>query len=79
MTTEWTSGTKLLSQLVIDADKDWGGYGIYNIKEVCSGMQVGNIYYFGVGGILIKLVQTDIGDELTSQGPGNPIKFAPPP
>ncbi|GAI57050.1 unnamed protein product, partial [marine sediment metagenome] len=37
------SNAILISELEIDTDRDWKGYGITNIKEVVSGMTQGSI------------------------------------
>ena len=36
-------GISRLSQLTIDADKDWGSWGLSNIKEIATGMKAGDI------------------------------------
>ena len=41
--TNATAGIKKLSQLIIDADKNWQLKGISNIKELAAGMQAGDI------------------------------------
>ncbi len=53
-------GTTKLSRLEIDADKDWGGYGITNLKQVAAGMGKGDIIYQDVGlvALLNKLSPT---------------------
>lgn len=59
---------KKLSELEIDADKDWQGHGISNLKEVTASMVKGDQ---PKGGTLGRLVPGNAGDVLTSQGPGN--------
>lgn len=41
------SNAILISELEIDTDRDWKGYGITNIKEVVSGMTQGSIVHRG--------------------------------
>lgn len=41
------SNAILLSELEVDTDKDWKGYGITNIKELTSGMAQGAIVHRG--------------------------------
>jgi len=73
-----TKGISKLSELQIDADKDWEGKGISNLKELASGMQTGDIIYRGPGG-LVKLSPGPISYELTSSGESNPIEWKAPP
>ena len=72
-------GITKLSELTIDADKNWAAMGISNIKELAAAMQKGDFLYKGPGGILVKLSPGPIGDELTSQGLGHDIWWQPPP
>jgi len=72
-------GITKLSELIIDADKNWVDKGISNLKELVLGMQRGDIFYRGSGGVLVKLSPGNIGDELTSQGTGHEIWWQPPP
>lgn len=68
----------LLSEMEIDADKDWQGFGITNLKELAAGMQTGDtIAYNGAG--LVKLSPSSIGDELTSGGAGHATTWKAPP
>jgi len=71
-------GISNLSELIIDAGKDWGGKGISNLKELALGMTKGDIL-FQQGGVLIKLPPGTIGYELTSHGPGLSIAWEAPP
>jgi len=73
------AGISRLSELIIDADKDWQGFGITNIKELASGMSKGDMLVFGASGVLEKLSPNTIGNELTSNGPGHQIDWKPPP
>ena len=73
------SGVTRLSELAIDADKDWGGHGISNLKELASGMQRGDILQRGDGGVLEKISPGAIGFEITSNGPGHEVEWQAPP
>ena len=73
------SGITRLSELAIDADKDWGGYGITDLKELASGMQRGDTLQKGDSGVLERLAPGAIGNELTSNGPGNEVAWLAPP
>jgi hypothetical protein len=66
---EKVGGITKLSELTIDADKDWLTFGITNIKEVAAGMQKGDLPFFDGAGIAI-LVPGPIGTMLTTQGLG---------
>ncbi len=66
-------GITKLSQLTIDADKDWVAMGISNIKEVVAGMATGDIIYRD-GNKIQKLIPGPVGTQLKTKGPGqNPI------
>ena len=73
------AGITKLSELEIDADKDWGGYGISNLKELVSGMQKGSILQRGDTGVLENLSPGAISFELTSDGPGSKVDWKAPP
>lgn len=62
------SGIERLSQLQIDAPKDWLGYGITNLQEVAALMDTGDIAVRGNGGILVRLRPGVSGYVLTSTG-----------
>lgn len=65
------AGVTKLSELEIDADKDWQAKGITNIKEIAEAMEHGDIVYRG-SGVLEKL-NADAGkgyNFLRSRGPG---------
>ena len=64
-------GITRLSQMQIDADKDWAGMGISNIREVVSGMGVGDIIYHD-GTKIVKLSPGPPGSELITKGPTYP-------
>ncbi len=67
-----------LSALEIDADKDWQGLGVTDLKELASGMQKGDILTHD-GTRTVKLSPGNIGDELTSDGPGQAVAWKAPP
>ena len=73
------AGITRLSQLIIDADKDWQGYGINNLKELAPGMSRGDVLQRGDSGVLEKLSPGSIGFELTSNGAGNEVEWKAPP
>ena len=70
------AGITRLSELEIDADKDWQDKGISNIKEVALGMSIGDIVQHN-GARLVKLVPGEARLVLTSQGPGKMVVWAP--
>ena len=59
-----------LSELIIDADKDWKGYGMTDVKQVASGMIEGDVI-FRDGAKLEKLTPGPIGTMLTTHEFGN--------
>jgi hypothetical protein len=66
-----TAGITKLSELEIDADKDWQAKGITNLKSIAEAMTHGDIIYRGAG-VLEKLT-ADAGkgyNFLRSRGPG---------
>lgn len=63
------SGITALSQLLIDADKNWAATGISNIKEVALGMVTGDIIFRGATGIQ-RLGLGAAGTQVKSKGPG---------
>jgi hypothetical protein len=67
-----------LSELEIDVDKDWQGFGISNVKELDAGMHKGDIVVHD-GTKLVKVSPTNIGDELTSGGTGQHTTWQAPP
>jgi len=69
-------GITKLSQLLIDADKNWAGMGISQIKEVVAGMVIGDIAQHD-GVRLAKLSPGVASYVLTSEGPGNLVTWAP--
>jgi hypothetical protein len=72
-------GISKLSELEIDADKDWQGYGISNLKELAPSMQRGDMLQRGDNGVLEKLSPGAIGFELTSNSPGYKVEWKAPP
>lgn len=69
-------GIRKLSELEIDANKDWQAKGIMNIKELASGMVKGDIPIKGVS-VLEKLIPGAVGNVLTSAGPGHLPSWQP--
>ena len=69
-------GITKLSELDIDADKDWQARGISNIKQVASGMAVGHILQHN-GSVLESLHPGPANYVLTSQGPGHLAVWGP--
>jgi hypothetical protein len=67
-----------LSELEIDVDKDWQGFGITNLKELDSDMHRGDILVHD-GNKMIKISPTNIGDELTSGGADQDTAWQAPP
>ena len=68
----------VLSELEIDVDKDWQGFGIANLKGLDSGMQKGDILVHD-GNKVVKVSPSSIGDELTSKGVNHVIAWKAPP
>lgn len=68
----------LISGVEIDADKDWQGFGISNLKELVGSMGKGDIIAHD-GARMVILSPGNIGDELTSDGPGLSIAWKAPP
>jgi hypothetical protein len=69
-------GISKLSELEIDADKDWQGKGIANIKEVVAGMAIGDILQHD-GVRLVRLPAGVAHQVLTSEGLGHLVVWAP--
>ncbi|HUT67833.1 MAG TPA: hypothetical protein VMW86_04700 [Dehalococcoidales bacterium] len=70
-------GITRLSQLIIDADKNWQAMGISNLKEVALGMTRGDLAVRNTH-VLARLVPGSIGYVLTSAGPLHIPAWAPP-
>lgn len=67
------SGVTNLSQLAIDADKDWNAKGISNAKELASSMAQGDVMYRGAS-VIERLAAGSSGQFLKTQGAAaNPI------
>jgi len=66
---ELGGGITRLSELIIDADKNWQAMGISNIREVAAAMQKGDLALFDGVGIVI-FSPGPIGTILTTQGLG---------
>ena len=69
-------GISKLSELEIDADKDWQTKGISNIKEIVLGMGIGDAVQHN-GARLVKLSPGQAHHVLTSEGPGKLVVWAP--
>ncbi len=67
-----------LSQLEIDADKDWQDFGVTNLKGLDAEMKKGDILVSD-GVRVVKLSPGTIGHELTSEGIGRQITWQAPP
>jgi len=65
-----------LSELTIDADKDWRGKGITNIKQVAQGMSLGHLIQHN-GVALESLPPGPASYVLTSAGPNQRVVWAP--
>ena len=70
-------GVDKLSQLTIDADKDWQGKGITNLKQLAAAMAKGDIVVRG-NSVLQRLQPGSIGNVLTSGGPLHLPSYMPP-
>ncbi len=62
-------GIEALSELEIDADKDWQGKGITSLAQVAPGMVYGDLFVHN-GTTLVPLPPGTIGQALMSRGPG---------
>ena len=69
-------GISKLSELEIDADKDWQTKGISNIREIVQDMGIGNAVQHD-GTRLVKLSPGQAHHVLTSEGPGKLVVWAP--
>jgi len=70
------AGISRLSELEIDADKDWQTKGISNIKEIVLGMGIGDVVQHD-GARLVKLSPGQAHHVLTSEGVGKLVVWAP--
>ncbi len=67
------AGITKLSELTIDADKDWQAKGISNIKQLAAAMAQGEVVYRGAA-VMEKLAVGAVGEFLQSQGAAaNPV------
>jgi hypothetical protein len=64
------AGITRLSELTIDAGKDWQGFGITNVEEISPAAAKGDSAVRG-NIVLDTLTPGVLGRPLTSQGPGN--------
>lgn len=62
-------GITRLSELMIDADKDWQLKGITNLLELASSMQKGDMLIRS-DNVIVKITPGGAGTRLTTQGPG---------
>jgi hypothetical protein len=69
-------GITKLSELLIDADKDWNVKGITNIKQVAAAMSRGDLVVRG-DTVIVRLAAGGDGYVLTSEGPGKMPSWAP--
>ena len=69
-TTPSAGGITKLSELTIDADKNWADKGISQLKEIVPGMTAGDIVYHD-GTRLVKLSPGVTGSELITLGTGH--------
>lgn len=69
-------GISKLSELEIDADKDWQGFGIANIASIAAGMAIGHIVQHN-GSVLETLPPGAAHNVLTSEGFGHLVVWAP--
>ena len=72
------SGITKLSELEIDANKDWGGYLITSISHVAAGMAKGCVVAHN-GITLVSISPGGIGTELTTHGTGAIPSWEDPP
>jgi len=66
------------SQVDIDADKDWGAFGITNLKELAAAMNKGDMLFFD-STKLLKITPGSIGTNLTTHDIGNDPTWEYPP
>lgn len=65
-------GISALSQLTVDADKDWQTRGITNLKELAAAMAFGDLVARGPAGILVRIPAGPAGLFLTGAGAALP-------
>ncbi len=66
--------TTKLSELIVDVDKDWGGWGIDNIKGIAAGLAHGDLYYRGPTG-MDRLPAGTSGTFLQTSGPNRILRW----
>ena len=67
-------GVSKWSQVVIDTDKDMGGFGLTDLKEIALGMNVGDIIAFNAATNQLAIVSPGVlSTELLTKG----TKFPP--
>ncbi len=71
------TGITRLSELIIDADKNWQAQGISNIEELAAAMDIGDLLSHN-GAVIVRLVPGAPGTLLTSAGAGNPLTWSHP-
>ncbi|MFC1903206.1 hypothetical protein ACFLX4_03980, partial [Chloroflexota bacterium] len=69
-------GIRRLSELEIDANKDWQGKGITNLARIAAGMDIGHTAQHN-GSMLETLAPGSFNYVMTSQGAGHLIVWAP--
>lgn len=74
----FAKGITRLSQLEIDADKNWEEKGIVNLREIAAGMTIGDLAVRG-GAIISRIAAGAVDYVLTSAGPGHIPYWAPAP
>lgn len=72
------AGITKLSELIIDASKDWNGHVITNCGGLAFGMGKGDLIVHD-GNVLVALSPGTIGHEFTDGGPGHTPGWQPPP
>ncbi len=69
-------GITRLSELIIDADKNWQAFGISNLEELALGMARGDLPMRG-DAVLVRFQPGTVGYVCTSAGPGHLLAWAP--
>jgi hypothetical protein len=70
-------GSAKWSGINIDTDKNMGGYGLQNLKEIALGMIGGDIIARGLSGVLVRIPAGIANTVLTSAGVGLVPTWAP--
>ena len=71
-------GITKLSELEIDADKDWQCHDVTNLAYLAPGMTKGSLLVHN-GSVLAAVPAGTIGDEFTSNSPGHMPEWKAPP